>query len=56
VLRQHDGNVAHKGDVRDDAADNVPPLKKVLPGGEELRVVGSVVVALGQQLRIVTVM
>lgn len=55
VLAQHDGDVADEGHVADDAADDVAALEVVLAAGVELRVVGGVVVALGEQLRVLAV-
>ena len=54
MLPKHDSNVADKWYVPDDAPDDVLPVEIVLAARVEFRVVGIVVVALGQQLGVRT--
>ena len=50
VLAQQDGNVSHKGDEADDAADDVFLAREEgLARRVEFRVVGEVVVAFGEE-------
>lgn len=54
MLRQHDSDVADKGDIADHAPDDVLSLEIVLPPRIQLGIICGIIISLGQQLRIVS--